>query len=91
MRILFVAASLVLGLSGAAPAIEMTKPFEVLEETRRFRIELDKRLAQDKAKQLQAAREEKAKQFRSERKRKINETAEGSGEEGRGACKARSR
>lgn len=75
MRMLLVTA-LVVGLSGAAAAVEMTRPFEVLEETRRWRLESEKRNAQEKAKQLQAAREEKAKQLRAEREQKVKDAAE---------------
>jgi hypothetical protein len=46
----------------AAGADNITRPFEALEATRRQRIELEKRLAQDKATQLQSEREQKNKQ-----------------------------
>ena len=46
----------------AAGADNLTRPFEALETSRRERIELEKRLAQEKAKQLQSEREQKNKQ-----------------------------
>ena len=46
----------------AAGVDNLTRPFEALETTRQERIELEKRLAQDKAKQLQLEREQKNKQ-----------------------------
>jgi hypothetical protein len=62
MRTLFLTASVMVGLASGAAAVEMTKPFEALEESRRARLELDKRMAQEKAKQLRAEREQKAKE-----------------------------
>jgi hypothetical protein len=46
----------------AARADNLTRPFEALETARRGRVELEKRLAQDKAKQIQFEREQKNKQ-----------------------------
>jgi hypothetical protein len=46
----------------AAKADNVTRPFEALETSRRAGIELDKRLAQDEAKQLQFEREQNKKQ-----------------------------
>jgi hypothetical protein len=58
--------------SRRAAAVEMTRPFEALEGARRERIELEKRIAQENAKQLRAEREQKDKeaaQAEGERKR----------------------
>jgi hypothetical protein len=46
----------------------MTRPFEALEAARRDRIEMEKRIAQEKANEARAAREQKAKE-RAEAKR----------------------
>jgi hypothetical protein len=46
----------------AAQTDNLTRPFEALETARRERIQLEKRLAQDKAKQLQFEREQNKKQ-----------------------------
>ena len=64
MRIWDLAASVLLGLAGGAAAVEMTKPFEALKESRRARLELGKRMAQEKAKELRAEREQKVKASR---------------------------
>ena len=40
---LFVAGSVLLASGMGAAAVEMVKPFEALDETRRFNIEFDKR------------------------------------------------
>jgi hypothetical protein len=52
----------------AAAADQMTRPFEALEAARRDRIEMEKRIAQEKANEARAAREQKAKE-RAEAKR----------------------
>ena len=54
-------AALIGGASAfSAAAVEMVRPFEVLESARRDRIELEKRMKREEAERRQREREEKA-------------------------------
>ena len=56
-------AALIIGASAfSAAAVEMVRPFEVLESARRDRIELEKRMKREEAEQRQREKEEKARQ-----------------------------
>ena len=70
MRIaqLCLAASIVAASGISAAAVEMVKPFEVLEGARRDRIELDKRMKREAAEQRRREKEQKAQQ-EAQRKR----------------------
>ena len=80
---LFVASSMLVASGMGAAAVEMVKPFEALEQTRRFNIELDKRQKRETAeqksrdKQQEAQRKhEEAEQQRRAREEKAQQKAQ---------------
>jgi membrane protein involved in colicin uptake len=80
---LFVAGSMLIASGMGAAAVEMVKPFEALEQTRRFNIELDKRQKRETAeqksrdKQQEAQRKhEEAEQQRRAREEKAQQKAQ---------------
>jgi hypothetical protein len=80
---LSLAASILMASSTAAPAVEMIRPFEVLEQTRRAMMELDKRQKgeiagrQKQEKEQQAGRRrEEAEQRKREREEKVRQEAQ---------------
>jgi hypothetical protein len=75
---LSLAASILVTGSIAAAAVEMTRPFEVLEQTRRAMIELDQRQRREGAERVKREKEEEARRSREEaaqRKRERDEKA----------------
>ena len=70
-------AACILVASGiAGPAVEMTKPFEALEQSRRAMIELDKRQRRAEVERLKQEREEEAKRKREGAEQRKRERAD---------------
>lgn len=78
MRLLMlsVAGSMLVASGIAAAAVEMVKPFEALEETRRFNIEFDKRQKREKAEQRSREKEQEAQRKREEAEQRRREREE---------------
>ena len=78
MRLLMlsVAGSMLVASGIAAAAVEMVKPFEALEETRRFNIEFDKRQKREKAEQRSREKEQEAQREREEAEERRREREE---------------
>jgi hypothetical protein len=71
-----VAGSMLVASGIAAAAVEMVKPFEALEETRRFNIEFDKRQKREKAEQRSREKEQEAQRKREEAEQRRREREE---------------
>jgi sporulation protein YlmC with PRC-barrel domain len=70
LRKLLLAASVFLASGISSAAVEMIKPFEVLEEARRARLEFDKRQVREKAERQKQEKEREAKRKHEEAKQR---------------------
>ena len=84
LLVLSVAGSMLVASGIAAAAVEMVRPFEALEQTRRFHVEFDKRQKREKAEQRSREKEqeaqrkhEEAEQRRRGREEKPQQKAQG--------------
>src|SRR5215213_7827077 len=75
---LSLAASILVAGGIAAPAVEMTRPFEALEQSRRARIEYDKRQKREAAERQKQEKEQEATRKREEAEQRKREGGEGS-------------
>jgi hypothetical protein len=76
LPMLSVAGSMLVASGISAAAVEMIKPFEVLEETRRFNVEFEKRQRREKAEQRSQEKEQESKRKHEEAEQRRREREE---------------